>query len=89
MNTKTEETQNARPTEVESTALLGLFHYSYDYHEWESLRAASFDREKLEAEHAKTLNPEGNPIAEDEEEHMNWAKREKYHWQIKPIDFLT
>lgn len=62
--------------------------YTYDYYEWEKVYAVSFDP-KLLCAHFEGLN---NLYADrqivDSSEHSMYAKNEKAHWTIEPINFL-
>ena len=63
--------------------------YSYDYYEWETTKAVSFDRQQLKKEHKvqDCLYSDRPLIAL--KEHRFYAKMEEAHWVIQPVKFLA
>ena len=70
--------------------MLGLFHYTYDYYEWEKLIAISEDRKKLKERWKKevTVSP---LIGESKHYSMEELHRESglgSHYVIKKVENL-
>ena len=81
-------TQDEYDKLVRRITMLGLFQYSYDYHEWEYLVAVSEDENKL-IEKAKELDSRQVLIREDNlEEHYILRDKEKLHFMIKRVEVL-
>lgn len=68
--------------------MLGLFGYSYDYHEWEYLIAVSEDESKL-IKKAKELDSSVTLVTEDSsKEHYNMQCKEQHHFMIQRVEVL-
>jgi|14BtaG_2_1085337.scaffolds.fasta_scaffold174446_2 hypothetical protein len=63
--------------------------YSYDYYEWETTKAVSFDREKLKREHKAQDGIYSDRPLVAFKEHQIYAEREDAHWVIQPVKFLA
>ena len=73
----------------DSTPCYALVLYSYDYYEWETTKAVSFDRQKLKRDHKfQDCLYSDRPIVALGE-HQFYAEREDAHWVIQPVKFLA
>ena len=70
--------------------MYGLFEYSYDYYEWETLECISDDKNKLEVEQLRLVEGENyiSKRAFDEHEHNELASVEAPHYYIKKVTVL-
>lgn len=72
-----------------STPCYALVLYSYDYYEWETTHAVSFDRQKLKTAHKRQDCLYGDRPLVALKEHKDYADREYAHWVIQPVEFLA
>lgn len=64
--------------------LYGLFEYSYDWYEWETLICVSKNKEKL-TKHYREVGRDLK-VTEDEDTHNSWDGER--HYMIKEVEYI-
>lgn len=65
--------------------IYGLAYYTYDWYEWETVEAVSFDRGKLVEEYQSKV--EAADLV-DSDNHEDYSTNERSHYMIIEIPFL-
>lgn len=68
--------------------ILALVLYTYDYYEWEEIKATSFDRKKLKELYKTIKQDYHNAPLIPFTKHQEYKADRIYHCIIKPIKFL-
>ena len=78
------ETNEQPSNAIESSTLLGLFHRSYDYYEWDDIICVSNVAQKLKDEYEKLDVSDCYPLV-DESLHGEFRDREAGHYAITEV----